>query len=97
MGNSAGWYGNARCCPAGASKGADDAAERLIDSPRWTEQRRLPFSRAAAIAFVESCWELIDDDPDVWYWSDRFAEAQPASGKAPPCIQGCAPAGWGKP
>jgi hypothetical protein len=38
-------------------------------------QRRLPFSRAAAIAFVESCWELIDDEPDVWFWSDRFVEA----------------------
>jgi hypothetical protein len=37
-------------------------------------QRRLPFSRAAAIAFVESCWELIDDDPDVWFWSERFTE-----------------------
>ena len=37
-------------------------------------QRRLPFSRAAAIAFVESCWELIDDDPDVWFWSERFVE-----------------------
>jgi hypothetical protein len=43
-------------------------------------QRRLPFSRAAAIAFVESCRELIDDDPDVWYSSERFAEANgPAS------------------
>jgi hypothetical protein len=41
-------------------------------------QRRLPFSRAAAITFVESCWELIDDDPDVWYWSERFVEAQGA-------------------
>jgi hypothetical protein len=40
------------------------------------QQRRLPFSRAAAIAFVESCWELIDDDPDVWVWTERFCEAQ---------------------
>jgi len=31
--------------------------------------------RAAAIAFVESCWELIADDPDVWNWSERFVEA----------------------
>ncbi len=38
-------------------------------------QRRVPFSRAAAIAFVESCWELIEDDPDVWEWSERFVEA----------------------
>jgi hypothetical protein len=41
-------------------------------------QRRLPFSRAAAIAFVESCWTLIGDEPDVWYWSERFVEAQGA-------------------
>jgi hypothetical protein len=26
---------------------------------------RIAFSRTAAIAFVECCWELIDDDPDV--------------------------------
>ena len=39
------------------------------------QSRRVAFSRADAIAFVESCWELIQDDPDVWYWSDRFTEA----------------------
>ncbi len=39
------------------------------------QSRRIAFSRAAAIAFVESCWELIADDPDVWYWSERFIEA----------------------
>jgi hypothetical protein len=41
-------------------------------------QRRLPFSRAAAIAFVESCWELIDDTPDAWFWAERFCEADGA-------------------
>jgi hypothetical protein len=41
-------------------------------------QRRLPFSRAAAIAFVETCWALIDDDPDPWFWSERFYEANGA-------------------
>jgi hypothetical protein len=40
------------------------------------QHRRIAFSRGTAIAFVESCWELIDDDPDVWAWSDRFCEAQ---------------------
>ena len=39
------------------------------------QHRRVAFSRAAAIAFVESCWELIADDPDVWYWTERFIEA----------------------
>ena len=38
------------------------------------QSRRVSFSRAAAIAFVESCWELIEDDPDVWEWSNRFIE-----------------------
>jgi hypothetical protein len=37
--------------------------------------RRVSFSCAAAIVFVESCWELIADHPDVWYWSERFIEA----------------------
>jgi hypothetical protein len=41
-------------------------------------QHRVQFSRAAAIAFVESAWPLIDDDPDVWYWSERFIEADAA-------------------
>jgi hypothetical protein len=27
------------------------------------------------VAFVESCWALIADEPDVWYWSVRFIEA----------------------
>jgi hypothetical protein len=36
------------------------------------QHRRVAFSRAAAIAFVESCWQLIEDDPDVWFWSERF-------------------------
>jgi hypothetical protein len=36
------------------------------------------FSRSAAIAFVESCWELIDDDPDVWFWSECFIESSAA-------------------
>jgi hypothetical protein len=39
------------------------------------QHRRVAFSRAAAIVFVESCWELIADNPDVWYWSERFIEA----------------------
>ena len=39
------------------------------------QHRRVAFTRAAAIAFVESCWELIADDPAVWHWSDRFVEA----------------------
>jgi len=38
------------------------------------QHRRVAFARTAAIAFVESCWELIADDPDVWYWSERFIE-----------------------
>jgi hypothetical protein len=39
------------------------------------QHRRVAFSRAAAIAFVESCWERIADDPDVWECSERFIEA----------------------
>lgn len=39
------------------------------------QHRLVSFSRAVAIAFVESCWELIAEYPDVWYWSERFIEA----------------------
>ncbi len=39
------------------------------------QHRRVAFSRAVAIDFVESCWELIADAPDVWEWSERFIEA----------------------
>jgi hypothetical protein len=39
------------------------------------QHRWLALSRAAAIAFVESCWELIADEPDPWTWSARFVEA----------------------
>ncbi|HEY7328763.1 MAG TPA: hypothetical protein VH592_14065 [Gemmataceae bacterium] len=39
------------------------------------QHRRVAFSRAAAIAFVESCWELIADEQVVWFWSQRFVEA----------------------
>ncbi|HTU18972.1 MAG TPA: hypothetical protein VMG10_13005 [Gemmataceae bacterium] len=46
---------------------------QLLDS--ILRQRRVAFSRAAAIVFVESCWELIDDNPDGWFWADRFVEA----------------------
>ncbi len=43
--------------------------ESVLQNPR------VAFSRATAIIFVESCWELIADDPDVWYWSEQFIEA----------------------
>lgn len=42
------------------------------------QYRRVSFSRAAANGFVESCWELIVDDPDVWDWSERFIEERAA-------------------
>lgn len=51
-------------------------------------QRRVVFDRAAAIAFVESCWELIADDADVWAWADRFCEADAGQGKKPAARKG---------
>jgi hypothetical protein len=46
------------------------------------QHRRIVFSRAEAIVFVESCWELIVDEPDVWFWAERFVEMNnAASGK----------------
>jgi hypothetical protein len=40
-----------------------------------SDHRRVAFSLAAGIAFFESYWKLIADDPDVWEWSERFIEA----------------------
>jgi hypothetical protein len=37
-------------------------------------QRRISFSRAAAMMFVECCWPLIEDNPDPWHWSACFVE-----------------------
>ncbi len=39
------------------------------------QHRRIAFSRAAAIIFVESCWELLADNPDVERWATLFVEA----------------------
>jgi hypothetical protein len=38
------------------------------------QPRRVLFSRAALIAFVESTWSWIEDDPDVEYWCERFLD-----------------------
>lgn len=38
-------------------------------------KRRIGFCRGAAIVFVQSCWGLIEDNPDLHYWADRFIEA----------------------
>jgi hypothetical protein len=39
------------------------------------QHRRVVFSgAAAAVAFIQSCWEPIADDPDLWYWSEHFVE-----------------------
>lgn len=51
----------------------DDESDRLTEGV--LQHRPVAFSRATAIAFVESCWELIADDPDVWYWSEPFIVA----------------------
>jgi hypothetical protein len=42
-------------------------------------QRRLPFERSAAIAFIEAAWPLIADNADPWFWSDRFVDVQRTS------------------
>jgi len=38
------------------------------------QPRHVPFSRAALIAFVESAWPRIEENPDVVFWSERFLE-----------------------
>jgi hypothetical protein len=66
-------------CRAGAGKEETktnmNPQEFLASMENILQHRRIAFERAAAIAFVESCWELIEDEPDVWFWSERFVEA----------------------
>lgn len=38
------------------------------------QHRRVTFSRAALVAFVAATWLLIDDNPDVDYWVERYLE-----------------------
>jgi hypothetical protein len=45
---------------------------RLLETT--LQPRRVPFSRASLIAFIESAWPWIEDDPDVDYWCERFLE-----------------------
>lgn len=49
-------------------------SEFLVTLEEVLRQRRVCFSRAAAIVFVESCWVLIEDNPDPWCWSECFVE-----------------------
>lgn len=46
----------------------------LLSLESVLQQRRVAFSRVAAIAFVESCWTLIEDEPDIDAWTNRFIE-----------------------
>jgi hypothetical protein len=39
------------------------------------QARHVRFSHAALIAFVESSWPWIEDDPDVDYWCERFLDS----------------------
>jgi hypothetical protein len=38
--------------------------------------RGAPFDPGRLTVYVETCWPLIQDNPDVGYWADRFLEAQ---------------------
>jgi hypothetical protein len=41
---------------------------------RYLRTHAIPFTRGDLIAFVESCWVLIDDNPDLAYWCQAFRE-----------------------
>jgi hypothetical protein len=45
---------------------------RLLEST--LQPRRVAFSRAALIAFVESAWPLVEVEPDVDFWCEPFLE-----------------------
>jgi hypothetical protein len=45
---------------------------RLLEA--HLQPMRVPFSRAALIAFTEGAFPLIEDHPDPDYWASRFLE-----------------------
>jgi hypothetical protein len=50
-------------------------SEFLCSLESVLRSRRVRFERAAAIAFIEACWHLIEEEPCPWTWADRFCEA----------------------
>jgi hypothetical protein len=38
--------------------------------------RGAPFDPRELTAYIEGCWPLIEDNPDVVYWAERFLEAR---------------------
>jgi hypothetical protein len=47
-------------------------ADFLAQLETALQSRGTPFSRAALIAFVDSCWPWILDNPDVELWAAKF-------------------------
>jgi hypothetical protein len=35
-----------------------------------------PFETGRLLAYVDTCWPLIQRHPEAEYWADRFTEAQ---------------------
>ncbi len=58
--------------------GSDRPGQFLQPLESVLQHRSASFARSAAIAFIDSCWELIAYDSDVWYWSERFVEWAPS-------------------
>ncbi len=42
---------------------------------RELQLQHRPFSRADVIRFVEDCWSMIEDAPDVARWAEEFRRA----------------------
>ena len=49
-------------------------ADFLAALERHLRTHAVPFMRAELIAFVESSWPLIEDQPDVVTWCQAFRE-----------------------
>jgi hypothetical protein len=50
--------------------------EFLLAVEQDLRSRGAPFEPRDLIAYVEGCWPLMQDNPDVPYWADRFLEAR---------------------
>jgi hypothetical protein len=49
-------------------------AEFTKSLERHLRTHGIPFARGDLIAFVESAWSLIEDNPDLAYWCQAFRE-----------------------
>jgi hypothetical protein len=49
-------------------------AEFTKSLERHLRTHGIPFARGDLIAFIEACWPLVEDRPEIAYWCERYRE-----------------------